>query len=65
MEQDITKKDWVDKNVTELEFNTGNSEEYKVEAMRDSAIYAKKSEGYLPVFYYLVAWKSYPKKKNI
>lgn len=39
----------------ELE-SDGKSDKYKVEAIWDSAVYAKKSEtgGYLPGFYYLV-----------
>ena len=34
LEQNTTKKEWVDKNVTEFEF--GNSKEYKVEAIWNS-----------------------------
>ena len=38
-----------------LEFEAGNSEEYKVEAIWDSAVYTSKSEsGQLPGLYYLV-----------
>ena len=33
LEQDTTRKERVDKNVTELEFDTGDSEEYEVEAI--------------------------------
>ena len=51
--------------VTKLDFEVGNSKEYKVKAIWDSAIYAKESEGHVPGLYYLVAWKSYSKKKNI
>ena len=51
--------------MTELEFDIGNSKEYKVEAIWDNAIYIMKSKsGYLPGLYYLVAWKGYPKEKN-
>ena len=39
----------------ELEFETGNSEEYQVEAIWDSTVYANKTEDYLPGLYYLVA----------
>ena len=46
------------------EFEPGNNKEYKVEAIRDSAVYAKKADRYLPGLYYLVAWKSYPEKEN-
>ena len=55
LEQDITKKDQVDKKVTELDFEAGDSEEYKVEAIWNNAVYAKELEGHLPGPYYLVA----------
>ena len=65
LEQDSTRKEWVDENVTKLECNTGDSKEYKVEAIWDSAVYAIKSEsGHLSVLYYLIAWKGYPKEEN-
>ena len=54
LEQETTKKKQIDKRVTELK--AGNSKEYKVEAISDSAVYASKSEsGQLPCLYYLVA----------
>ena len=65
LEQDITKKEQVDKKVTELDFEAGNSEEYKVEAIWDSTVYAKESKDHLPKLYYLVVWKGYPKEENI
>ena len=40
LEYDTTKKVRVDENVTEL--NIGNSEEYEVEAIWNSAVYAKE-----------------------
>ena len=46
------------------EFVPGNNKKYKVEAIRDSAVYAKETNGYLPGLYYLVAWKGYPEEKN-
>ena len=33
LEQDITKKERVNKQVTELELEAGNSKEYKIEAI--------------------------------
>ena len=58
-------KERVDKWVKELELEAGNSEEYKVEAIWDSAVYANESEsGQLPGIYYLIAWKGYPEEKN-
>ena len=50
-----------------MEFDAGNnkSREYKVEAIWDSAVYARESEsGHLPGFYYLVSWKRYPEEEN-
>ena len=62
LEQNNSKKERVDKNVTELEFDTSNSEEYKVKAIWDSVVYANKLEkSYLSGLYYLVTWKSYQK----
>ena len=46
------------------EFEPGNNTEYKVEAIRDNAVYAKEVDGHLPGLYYLVAWKGYPKEEN-
>ena len=55
LEQDTTKKKRVDKQVKELEFGAGNSEEYKIEAIWDSAVFASESEsGQLLGLYYLV-----------
>ena len=55
LEEDITKKERVNKKMTELDFETGNSEEYKVEVIRDSAVYNRESESHLPGLYYLIA----------
>ena len=64
LEQDITRKERMyDKDGEEL--NVGGKREYEVEAIRDSAVYAKKSKsGHLPGLYYLVFWKGYPKEEN-
>ena len=49
LEQDTTRKKRVDKRLKELELKAGNSKEYKVEAIWNSAVYANKSEsGQLP-----------------
>ena len=56
LKQDTTKKGRVDENAIELDVGNNNSGEYKVEAIWDSAVYAKKSEsGHLPGLYYLVS----------
>ena len=63
LEEDTTRKERVEK-VPELDAGD-NSEEYEVEAIRDSAVYAEESEsGQLPGLYYLVAWKRYPEEEN-
>ena len=42
-----------------------DSGEYEVEAIRNSAVYARESEsGHLPGLYYLVLWKGYPEEEN-
>ncbi len=62
LEQDTTKKERVE---TAIELDKGDSEEYEVEAICDSKVYAKKSNsGELPSLYYLVSWKGYSKEKN-
>ena len=48
----------------EPEFDAGNNKEYKVEAIIDSVVYAKKAERQLPGLYYLISWKEYPEKEN-
>ena len=54
LEQDTTRKERVDET-TQLEFEAGDDEEYKVEEIRDSAVYAMESEaGHLLRLYYLV-----------
>ena len=65
LEQDTTRKRRVDENATELDAGKDDSGEYKVEAIWDSAVYAKESEsGHLPELYYLVSWKSYLEEEN-
>ena len=50
---------------TQLDFEAGDDEEYEVEGIWDSAMYAMKSEaGHLPGLYYLVNWKGYPEEKS-
>lgn len=49
-----------------MEFDTSNNDSrvYEVKTIQDSAVYAKKSEDYLPELYYLILWKEYLKEKN-
>ncbi len=60
----ITRKGWVE---TALKLDKGDSEEYEVEAICDSAVYAKESDSghHLPGLYYLVSWKGYSEEENI
>ena len=55
LEQDTTRKERMDEKVTELDFEAGNSEKYKVKAIWDSAVYAGESKNHQPKLYYLVA----------
>ena len=66
LEQDTTRKGRVDENdAAELDAGEDDGGEYEVEAIRDSAVYARESEsGHLPGLYYLVSWKGYPEEEN-
>ena len=65
LEQDTTRKGWVEEEVRQMEFNAGNNEEYKVETIWDSAVYARElKSGHLPGLYYLVLCKGYPEEEN-
>ena len=64
LKQDITKRRRVDKTTFQMELDKGNSKKYVVEVICNSTVYKKKSEGYLPSFYYLVFWKGYLEEEN-
>ena len=57
LEQDTTKKGRMNELFPEPEpeFDIGNNKEYKIEAIIDSAVYAKEVKRYLPGLYYLVS----------
>lgn len=56
-------KEWL-KNCIEINFNDDDNQ-IEVEAIRDSAEFAKKLDaGHLSHLYYLILWKDFPKKKN-
>ncbi len=62
LEQDTTRKERVE---IAIELDESNSEEYKVEAICNSKVYAKESDsGQLPGLYYLVSWEGYPEEEN-
>ena len=54
LEQDTTKKG---REFSVPEFEPGDDKEYKIEAIQDSAVYAKEANRHLPRLYYLIAWK--------
>ena len=64
LKQDTTKKGRMNELFPEPEpeFDAGNK--YEVEAIMDSAVYAKEAEGHLPGLYYLISWKGYPEEEN-
>ena len=63
LEQDTTRKRWVDdENAAELDVD--NDKEYKIEVIQDSAVYVKEVDRYLLGLYYLVSWKRYPEEEN-
>ena len=47
-----------------MELEVGNSEEYEIEAIWNSMIYAKESVNHLLELYYLVLWKGYSEEEN-
>lgn len=59
LEQDITKKRRIDKKLVNLNPNlkldVENAKKYKIKSIRDNAVYAKKAQGQLPGFYYLIS----------
>lgn len=57
----------MDENVRQIDFDVDNNDnkKYKVEAISNSAVYAKELKlDYLLRLYYLVFWKSYLKEEN-
>ena len=67
LEENTTMKGRVDEEVRQMEFDVGDekSGEYKIEEIRDSAVYVRESKsGHLPGLYYLGSWKKYPKEEN-
>ncbi len=56
----------MDRVTSQLEFkgNGGDGKEYEVKATRDSAVYARESEGHLPGLYQLVSWKGSQEEEN-
>ena len=57
LEQDTIRKGRINMLFLEPkpEFDVGNNKKYKIEAIKDSTVYAKEAEGHLPDLYYLVS----------
>ena len=55
LEQDTTRKGRMNELEPEPELDAGDDKEYEVEAIKDSAVYAKEAERHLPGLYYLVS----------
>ncbi len=68
LEQDTTRKRWVDNKALpepEKEFEAEDDKEYEVETIIDSAMYDQQiNNSQMPDFYYLISWKSYPEEEN-
>ena len=61
LEQDTTR---MRQEFSIPEFKSSDDKEYKVEAIYDSAVYAKKADRHLPGLYYLITWKGYSEEEN-
>ena len=48
----------------QLEFNVGYHKKYEVDGIWDNTVYIRESVRQLSGLYFLVSWKSYPKKEN-
>ena len=66
IEQDTTSKGQINELFSEPlpEFDVGNNKKYKVEAIKNSAVYAQEVERHLSGLYYLISWKGYSEEKN-
>lgn len=49
----------------ELKLDVKENKEYKVETIKNSAVYVKAVKSQLPKVYYLVSWIGYLKDKSI
>ena len=64
LEQNSTRKEWMDENVIKLDASDKNGE-YEVDVIWENAVYTKKlKSGHLPGLYYLVSWKGYLEEEN-
>lgn len=63
--QDSIKKRQINKFLLVSELEANGNKEYKIKAIQNNAIYAKKVDGQLSELYNLVVQKSYLKDENI
>lgn len=54
----------MDELMSQQEFDKGNIKEYKIQAIWNNAVYAKKLGDHLPGLYYLALWKGNPEEEN-
>lgn len=66
LEQDSTRKEQVNKlSESEPKLNERHDKKYKIEAIKNSAVYDNKVAGdQLPKLYYLIFWKDHLKAKD-
>ena len=66
MEQNANRKGRIDEKTLQLAFeDNGQSEEYKVKAIFDSAVYARElGSCHRPRLYYGIYWKGFPDEEN-
>ena len=66
LETEITSKERLDdENAEKLDAGDKRTGEYEVEAIWNSAVYARELESsHLPGLYYLVSWKGYLEEEN-
>lgn len=56
----------MDKTTSQLQFEKGDIRgNYKIEAIRDNAVYVRESKSQLLSLHFLVSWKSYFEEENI
>lgn len=65
---DTIKREQIDKKLanldTNLKLDLKNDKKYKVESIKDNAIYVKKAQCQLLGLYYLIFYKRFPKEED-
>lgn len=60
----MTKKKWMNKKLLDLDLNTSDNKEYKIEAIWDSTVYINKIGRHLLNLSSWIASKSYLEEEN-